>query len=648
MKKVIIVLSFLLLFSCNKIKVLFNSDFNVISSKIIQDSEDAIYEEQKANLDFSTHIVETSDMEDANIYKELQGLIWHTSYAKSPGSPHAKKGGVFYTYLNDVPNTFRYMGPSVDGVSKKLFHSHLSLLSRSDYDRGFLPALATHWAFGDDGKTVYYKLNKKAKWSDGVPCTVDDIIFAVDFATSKDIAPFLEELVYSDISIKKISKEYVSIKTSENVFNSKELLLDVTNITPRPKHFYDGKSLKNWVIDYNRIAEPTTGPYYLDSWEQDYGLSFKKASEWWAEEYEHFQNVYNFDFVEFRILAGTQRSVRRYFRREALDALPITNNQEYLDALDENIKKRGLGDIWRVPYKSIRGLNALLFNTKTPLLDNIFFRRAMEYVIDIEGLLENVLTNEYERSHTMGSLQSCDGISFNNQDIKLPSYDKKIALELLEKAGFDSQDKYGIRKNKNGDRAAFTILYTDKNLKDEFGYLYARALECGVELDFVFVSGGILDKIKNGEFAGWWTSFSSSYVPNHYHLLHSLQSTSPPYLSNVFGFSHPSLDSLLENYNKEDISMEEKAKINKKIEEFARKQVLFIPTYYPITKKVLCWKYIRFPGWSSMPYMEDFGTFFAPLAWYDDEIKKEVDNAIEENRGFETREWKIGIHSNDD
>lgn len=95
------------------------------------------------------------------------------------------------------------MGPSVDGVSKKLFHSHLSLLSRSDYDRGFLPALATHWAFGDDGKTVYYKLNKKAKWSDGVPCTVDDIIFAVDFATSKDIAPFLEELVYSDISIKK-------------------------------------------------------------------------------------------------------------------------------------------------------------------------------------------------------------------------------------------------------------------------------------------------------------------------------------------------------------------------------------------------------------------------------------------------------------
>lgn len=110
MKKVIIVLSFLLLFSCNKIKVLFNSDFNVISSKIIQDSEDAIYEEQKANLDFSTHIVETSDMEDANIYKELQGLIWHTSYAKSPGSPHAKKGGVFLYLLKRCAKHFSLHG----------------------------------------------------------------------------------------------------------------------------------------------------------------------------------------------------------------------------------------------------------------------------------------------------------------------------------------------------------------------------------------------------------------------------------------------------------------------------------------------------------------------------------------------------------
>ena len=640
MKKIIILLSFLI-FSCNKMKMLFNSDFEVIAPKIIQDSEDIICSEQNANFDFSTHTIDIPNMEDANQYKELQNLIWHTSYAKSTGSPHAKKGGVFYTYLNDIPNTFRYMGPSVDNVSKKLFHSHLSLLIRSDYDRGFLPALATHWAFGDDGKTVYYKLNKKAKWSDGLPCTVDDIIFALEFATSKEVAPFLEEPIYSNISIKKISKDYISITTKENVFNSKELLVDATNITPRPKHFYDGKSLKNWVIEYNRIAEPTTGPYYLDSWEREYGLSFKKVSKWWAEEYEHFQNVYNFDFVEFRILVGTQRSVRRYFRREALDTLPITNNQEYLDALDEEVKKRGLGDIWRAPYKSIRGLNALLFNTKKPPLNNIFFRQAMEYVVDIDGLLENVLQDECERSYTMGSLQSCDGISFNNKDIRLPRYDKKKALELLEKAGFDSQDKYGIRRNKNGDRATFTILYTDKDLKDEMGYLYARALECGVELDFVFVSGGILDKIKNGDFEGWWASFSSSYVPNHYHFLHSLTPTSPPYLSNVFGFSHPSLDALLENYNKKNISIEEKAKINEKIEEFARKEVLFIPTYYSITKKVLCWKYIRFPGWASMPYTEDFGTFFAPLAWYDDEIKKEVDKAIEEDVGFETREWKI-------
>ncbi|MCH7990628.1 MAG: hypothetical protein IID46_15920 [Planctomycetes bacterium] len=57
-----------------------------------------------------------------------------------------------------------------------------------------IPALATHWAYGKNGKTIYYKLNPKARWSDGTPVTSHDFGFTLEFMRSKHIrAPWYNE-----------------------------------------------------------------------------------------------------------------------------------------------------------------------------------------------------------------------------------------------------------------------------------------------------------------------------------------------------------------------------------------------------------------------------------------------------------------------
>ena len=55
--------------------------------------------------------------------------------------------------------------------------SDSALLDLHPNTLNFLPSLATHWAFGADGKTVYYKLDPERRWSDGVPVTADDYLF---------------------------------------------------------------------------------------------------------------------------------------------------------------------------------------------------------------------------------------------------------------------------------------------------------------------------------------------------------------------------------------------------------------------------------------------------------------------------------------
>ena len=640
MKKLLSFLFALLFTSCSWIEGIFNEDFIVTKPKIIKEVEAITIKESLSPPDFTTHIIENVKLEDLSEYQELKDLNWLTSMANSPGSPHAKKGGKLYTYLHDIPNTFRYTGPGADEISKMLFQNHIPLLFFSFEDGKPLPGIATHWAFGKDGKTVYYRLNENAKWSDGMPCTADDFIFAINFMQNPKIRSFLDVDDFIDLKIKKINDRYIAISSNSTLFASNELLLKDTNITPRAKHFYKNIDFSNWVKDYNRIAEPTTGAYFLNEWDFNYGLSFKKVDNWWAYEYKYFSNMFNFDFIEIRILPGTQASIRKYFRNEQLDLIPITTQDEYLNAINDARTQRGFADIWRAKYNGVEGLNGILFNTEKVPLNNIEFRRAMEYVIDINGLIDAVLQRDYKRCNTMGENQVCDGFSFNNKNIKMGSFNKEKARNLLEKAGYEFTDKNGIRVDKEGNKASFTILYTDKELKDIFGYLFAKALECGVELDFQFVSGGILEKIKRRNFQAWWASIPSSNVPNHYHLLHSLTRDSPPYLSNIFGFKDSKLDSILEEYNKNNISIKEKAILNQKLEAMVKDNALFLPTYVPSVKKCLCWKYIRFPGWISMPLIKDFFSDFACLAWFDPLIKNEIDKAFNEGAGFERRVWK--------
>jgi len=147
-------------------------------------------------------VIETNN-ENTHLYKVSETplpekLEWITN-DKDPvfSDPRAKKGGTFYKAIGQFPLSLRTVGPdSNDEFSsfKRELNLTFGLLGEHAITRNFYPLIATQWAFGDDNKSVYYKLNKKAKWSDGKPITADDFIFALEFMTSKHIvAPWYNE-----------------------------------------------------------------------------------------------------------------------------------------------------------------------------------------------------------------------------------------------------------------------------------------------------------------------------------------------------------------------------------------------------------------------------------------------------------------------
>src|SRR5690606_7272145 len=129
--------------------------------------------------------------ESVSITEELEWLT--NDEDPTFASPDAKRGGTYRTFIIGFPQTLRRDGPdSNTGDFTSIKRSmYLGLVDLHPNTLNFIPSLATHWAFGADGKTVYYKLDPRARWSDGVPVTADDFVFAREFGLSEHIVdPF--------------------------------------------------------------------------------------------------------------------------------------------------------------------------------------------------------------------------------------------------------------------------------------------------------------------------------------------------------------------------------------------------------------------------------------------------------------------------
>ena len=141
---------------------------------------------------------------DYSVHPVTENLKW-VSNENEPviASPEAKQGGTYNAYILTFPLTFRTVGPDSNNYTRSYFlDNQLSLISYHSDTEKLLPELATHWSYSKDGRTMYFKLNPAAKWSDGTPVTPEDFIFTLEFMRSKHIqAPW-----YNDYYSKEIDK----------------------------------------------------------------------------------------------------------------------------------------------------------------------------------------------------------------------------------------------------------------------------------------------------------------------------------------------------------------------------------------------------------------------------------------------------------
>ncbi|KAA8670157.1 extracellular solute-binding protein [Vibrio gigantis] len=574
-----------------------------------------------------------------------QNLEWLSNNSEPLfASQEAVRGGTLRTFMASFPQTLRSVGPDANSGLRHYFMDGSPKLAQRHPNTGkWIPQLATDWAFDEDNRTLYFKLDPKATWSDGEKITADDYLFMLKYYRSKDIVdPWYNDFFSNSIlNITKIDDYTIAVETA--VKQSRDALMVLINMPsngfqPRPKHFFKGGKdangdgmVDNFVRKYNFKSEPTAGPYYLDKVKKGKSVTFKHVGEqWWGYSNRYYQNRYNVDKVRITVIRDFDIALK-HFEKGKLDYFDLVLPEYWHGKSDSQGFEDGyIQKFWGF-NQTTQGAGGLWMNTAQPLLDDVNLRKGIMHATDYDGMIKNIMRGDYTRKpHGLGFGHG----EYDNPDNKAPKFDPQLAAEHFEKAGFDTIGPDGIRVNQQGQTLSLAITYGYNAWTPRIAFLREQAKLAGLDFTLNLVDGSsafkyILEKKHQLAFL----NMGSGEIPSYWEYLHSDNANKPQTNAHT-NYSSPELDKLIEAYDAE-FDQHKRYQLSYQIQSYVTEANIIVPGYMVPYSRAAHWRWVQYP---ENPMTKQTESIFHPMDignfWIDGDVKKETKNAIKSDKTY--------------
>lgn len=605
-------------------------------------------------------------MEDVELFYQFktiedlpEGLLWERGEGlEEVGSPEAKKGGTSYGALQDFPRTLRRVGPDANGsfrpyilddVAMRIARRHPNNTAIGPRGHYYFPELAEEWAVDFENKTVYVRIDPKARFSDGEPVTADDFMFMFFFFQSSYIrAPWYNNwYVESYTGITKYDDRTFSISVPEAKPDMNSRVLD---LIPVPEHFF--KELgEDFVERYQWRFQPTTGAYVIKEEDIKKGrsITLTRQQDWWAKDKKHLRYRYNPDRIHLTVIRDIPKMFES-FKRGDLDATGLVNLPEYnYEKLPDDDPDVQAGYIHKVTfYNEIpRPTYGLWINTAKPLLDDVHVRRGINYATNWDRVI-----TEYFRGDNIRMNTTADGYGeFTHPTMKARPFDVNKALEEFAKAGFTERGPDGILVNDAGQRLSFTLSTGYRTFQDMLTILKEEAMKAGLEFRLEVLdstAGWKKAQEKKHDITFSALGVSPEMYPRYWETYHADNAYDVPWLAdgvtpnpdrkiktqtnNLQSVADPELDSLIMAYRRSD-DADEMKRLAFRMEEILYDNASFCPGFVNPSYRVAFWRWVRYPDDFNVKLSASAGEWF--VSWIDPEIKQETLEARKSGKTFE-------------
>jgi len=402
----------------------------------------------------------------------------HLDYA----NPDAPVGGELRQAVIgafDSVNPFIVSGRTVAGVREYVFPQ--LMIRVWDEPFSLYAYVAEAIEVPEDRSWVIFHLNPEARWDDGTPITVDDVIFSMQTLRDRGLPGFRRN--YARIAdVRQLGEHTLRFDFTDEADRETVMLIAMMPLISEAwytTHDFDAATLEPPLAG---------GPYRIAAIDPGRSITYERVEDWWADDLPVMRGHYNF------------ASLRYDYYLDSDVALEAFRAGEY------NLRREFSAETWATGYDDMppevtlatlgqsrpSGLRGFVYNTRRPLFADRRVRQALTLLFDFEWVNANLLAGQYARITSMftGSPLQPEGVAAGAELALLEDHRGEVdpavfgeayappategsgnirpqlreALGLLAEAGWEVRDGV-LTSTETGEPFAFEILL--RNAADE-------------------------------------------------------------------------------------------------------------------------------------------------------------------------------------
>ncbi len=348
-----------------------------------------------------------------------------------------------------------------------------------------------------DHSWVAFTLREEARFHDGSPITVEDVIFTLHLLQTKG-HPFYRAYYANVASAEEIGPRQVRFSFGEAV--NRELPLIIGQMPVLSKAYWEDRDFERTTLD----IPLGSGPYRIARVEPGRSISYQRVEDHWAADLPVNRGRYNFDVMRYDYYRDVNVALEA-FKAGHYDFRQENVARNWATGYDGPALRQDRIVMEEIPHELPTGMQGFVFNTRRPLFRDPLVREALAEVFDFEWSNANLFHGAYTRTTSYFSnseLASSDLPSPAERALLEPHQDilpeslfttefqppvtdgsgnirdnLRRALTLLEQAGWtiSGRDRK-LRHTSGGEALEFEILLND-SVFERVCLPYARNLE---------------------------------------------------------------------------------------------------------------------------------------------------------------------------
>lgn len=373
----------------------------------------------------------------------------HFSYA----NPNAPKGGDLKLAAIgsfDSLNPLIIKGVSGGGIRDYVFES---LMARA-YDEPFslYGLLAETVETPDDRSWVEFRVREEARFSDGTPVTVDDVVFSLE--TLRDKGRPNHKYYYSKVA-EIVRPDSQTVRFVFGPDGDREMPLIMGLMPIIPKHIYETRA-----FDQTSLVPPIgSGPYVITEVEPGARLVYSRSPDYWGKDLPVNRGHYNFDRLIYDYFRDANASFEA-FKAGLYDIRPEDDPTRWATGFDIPAVRDGRIELQSFTKATPSGMRALVYNTRRAVFSDPKVRAALGLVFDFEWVNTNFYYSAYKRTQSFydGSELASTGRPASDVERALLAPYAGVVSDDIMTNGFIAPVSDGTARNRQNRRDAIDAL----------------------------------------------------------------------------------------------------------------------------------------------------------------------------------------------